>query len=52
MKIEFNLGDCGIILQPKYLARVVEALKLMEKMPYMDYLPHQMGLSGTDSKMN
>ena len=39
-KIEFNLGDCGLfpILQPKHLAIVIEAVKLLDKMPYNDYL--------------
>ena len=39
-KIEFNLGDCGlfIIQQSKLLARVIGAVKRLEKMPYMDYL--------------
>ena len=39
-KIELNLGDFGLflILQPKLISRVIKALKLMEKMPYMDYL--------------
>ena len=39
-KIEFNLGDFGLflILQPKLVPRVIEVLKLIEKMAYMDYL--------------
>ena len=39
-KIESNLGDCGLfmILQPKLLSRVIEVLKLIEKMPCMDYM--------------
>ena len=40
IKIEFNLADFGLflILQPKLLPRVIKALKLIKKMPYMDYL--------------
>ena len=39
-KIEFNLGNFWffLILQPKLLPRVIEVLKLIEKMPYMDYM--------------
>ena len=39
-KIEFNLGDCWLflILQPKLLPRVIEVLRLIEKMPYTDYI--------------
>ena len=39
-KIEFNLGDFGLflILQPKLLTGAIKALKLLDKMPFMDYL--------------
>ena len=39
-KIKFKLGDVKLflILQPKLLPRVIEVLKLIEKMPYMDYM--------------
>ena len=39
-KIEFNLGDCELflILQRKLLARVIETVKRIERMPYMKYL--------------
>ena len=39
-KIEFNLGDFGLflILQPKLIPRVIKAVKLVDEMPYMDYM--------------
>ena len=39
-KIEFNLGDFGLflILQPKLIPRVIKAVKLLDEMPYMDYM--------------
>ena len=39
-KIEFNLGDFGLflILQPKLIPRVIKALKLLDEMPYIDYM--------------
>ena len=55
-KIEFNLGDFGLflILQPELLPRVIEVLKLIEKMPWTTshFLGHQMVLSGKEFKIS
>ena len=39
-KIEFNLGGFGLflILQLKFIPRVIKALKLLDEMPYMGYM--------------
>ena len=39
-KIEFNLSDFGLflILQPKLIPRVIKVVKLLDEMPYMDYM--------------